>query len=237
MHRADARARSHRSDSHARHHQANQVVRVTASTCAANTRSTRSRQFGNLQTYYARAVSRRRRRTDAHDARRHAGGRDAAQDDDRIQSVLRAASCSRSAPPTAPSLIPDACLSHRAALGLTRPSASRAHRSWSRTCSSCVTECRLFAGDRHATSRRRSSRAPALLSITLLQSRRERVLIVARYSEVTSTFSRLRHLVDSVLRLHQLVDETPADVISNTDVAARKRRVGLSAYAGRARHP
>ena len=71
----------------------------------------------------------------------------------------------------------------------------------------------------------------------LLAAQRECVLVGARDLEVDGhILGGLRHRVDAVLRLHERVDEAPADGRVLDLCAARERGLGLAHDERRARH-
>ena len=71
----------------------------------------------------------------------------------------------------------------------------------------------------------------------LLAGQREQVLVFAADLEIVcDVFGRFRHRIHAVLRLHQLVDEAPADRRVIDGGVARKRAVGLAHDERRTAH-
>ncbi len=75
------------------------------------------------------------------------------------------------------------------------------------------------------------------LSRALLRADRERVLIGPRHLKLLGdVLAGLRHRIDAVLRLHQRIDEAPADGGVENLGGARKRFRRLAHHEGRPRH-
>ena len=218
--------------------------RSTARPCAAKaslssiTSICVERQAGQLE-----HLLRRRRRADAHDARRDAGRRHADDARARREAVLRrGAPRSASSSAQAPSLTPEALPAvTRAVRAARRPSAWPAPRARSRAdARPCATTIGspFFCGDRHRRDLGVEEAAPSApprpsaASASAMRSCASRSIL----KSVGDVLGRLGHRVDAVLLLHQLVDEAPADGGVVDRVAARERALGLGHHERRAAH-